>query len=108
MGEVAKPGKMLIKNGTQLAQALYYAGGPIDIRGNTKKVELVRTKQNGSVVLNKYDLKLKGINSNLINPMLQDGDIVRFAPTIFSKTSDVIKATTTPVLNIFALYKIFD
>ena len=103
-----KPGKILIKNGTQLAQAVYYAGGPIDIRANTKKVELVRTNQNGSVVLNKYNLKLGSTNSNMKNPMLQDGDIVRVAPTALSKTSDVIKATTTPVLNIFALYKIFD
>ena len=108
VGEVARPGKILIKNGTQLAQALYYAGGPVEIRGNTKKVELVRTNQNGSVVLNKYNLKLNGVNSNFKNPMLQDGDIVRVAPTMFSKTSDIIKATSTPVLNIFALYKIFE
>lgn len=108
VGEVLKPGKILIKNGTQIAQAIYYAGGPKDLRANTQKIQLLRTNKNGSISLNKYNLKLKKYNKSLKNPILEDGDIIRVAPTILSKTSDIIKETSTPVLNIFALYKIFD
>ena len=108
VGEVLKPGKMLIKNGTQLAQAIYYAGGPTNIRADTKNIELVRTNPNGSITYKKYNTKLNKISSTFKNPMLEDGDIVRVAPNKFTKTSDIIRATTTPALNIFALYKIFD
>ena len=108
VGEVLEPGKILIKNGTQLAQAVYFAGGPIDLRSNLSKVQLVRTYPNGSITLDKYNLKLKGKNPKLKNPTLQNGDIVRVSPTTLSKTSDIIRETTAPVLNIFALYKIFE
>ena len=108
VGEVTNPGKILIKNGTQLTQAVYYAGGPVDIRANIKNVELVRTNSNGSITFKKYNTKLNRVNSKSENPMLEDGDIVRVSSTALAKTSDIIKATTSPALNIFALYKFFD
>ena len=95
-------------DGTQLTQAVYYAGGPIDIRANIKNVELVRTNSNGSITFKKYNTKLNKVNSKSENPMLEDGDIVRVSSTALAKTSDIIKATTSPALNIFALYKFFD
>ncbi len=108
VGEVLKPGKILIKNGTQLAQAIYYAGGPTNIRADTNNIELVRTNPNGSITYKKYNAKLNKVSSNFKNPMLEDGDIVRIAPNKFTKTSDIIKATLSPALNIFTLYKIFE
>ncbi len=108
VGEVLRPGKIQIKNGTQLTQAVYFAGGPRDLRANLSKVQLVRTYPNGSISVDKYNLKLKGKNPKLKNPMLENGDIVRVSPNTLSKTSDIIRETTAPVLNIFALYKIFD
>ena len=41
VGEVEQPGKLLIKNGTQLSQAVYYAG-PTDLRANKKSSDLIR------------------------------------------------------------------
>ncbi len=108
VGEVLRPGKILIKNGTQLAQAVYYAGGPTNIRADTKNIELVRTNPNGSITFKKYKTNLNKVSSTLKNPMLEDGDIVRIAPNNFTKTTDIIQATTVPALNIFALFKIFD
>lgn len=108
VGEVGNPGKILIKNGTQLTQAIYYAGGPNDIRANIKNVELVRTNPNGSITFKKYNTKINNKNSKFKNPILEDGDIVRVSSNTLAKTSDVIKATTSPALNIFALYKFFE
>ena len=108
VGEVAKPGKILIKNGTQLTQAIYYAGGPTDLRSNTKNVELLRTNPNGSITFKKYNTKIKNKNPNFKNPILEDGDIIRVSPTTFAKASDIIQATATPALNIFALYRLFE
>ena len=108
VGEVSSPGKILIKNGTQLAQAVYYAGGPTNIRADTKNIELLRTNPNGSITFKKFNAKLNKVSSNFKNPMLQDGDIVRVVPNKFTKTTDIIRATTSPALNIFALFKIFE
>ena len=105
---MSSPGKILIKNGTQLAQAVYYAGGPTNIRANTKNIELLRTNPNGSITFKKFNTKLNKVSSNFKNPMLQDGDIVRVVPNKFTKTTDIIRATTSPALNIFALFKIFE
>ena len=107
VGEVVAPGKLQIERGTQLTQAVFYAGGPTDIRANTKKVQLVRSNENGSMTFNRYDINLKKRNPN-INPVLEDGDIIKVAPNAFTKSFDVIKTTTTPALNIFAIYKIFE
>ena len=108
VGEVLRPGKILIKNGTQLAQAVYYAGGPTNMRADRKNVELVRTNPNGSITFKKYNTDLNKVSSMLKNPMLEDGDIVRVVPNNFTKTTDLIQATTSPALNIFALFKIFE
>ena len=108
VGEVGSPGKILIKNGTQLTQAIYYAGGPTDIRSNIKNVELLRTNPNGSITFKKYNTKIKNKDPNFKNPILEDGDIIRVSTTTFAKASDIIQATTTPALNIFALYKLFE
>ena len=108
VGEVLTPGKILIKNGTQLAQAIYYAGGPINIRANISNIELLRTNPNGSITLKKFNTKLNKVSSNSKNPMLQDGDIVRVVPNKFTKATDIVTATTRPALNIFALFKLFE
>ena len=108
VGEVGSPGKILIKNGTQLTQAIYYAGGPTDIRSNIKNVELLRTNPNGSITFKKYNTKINNKDPNFKNPILEDGDIIRVSTTTFAKASDIIQATTTPALNIFALYKLFE
>lgn len=107
VGEVFEPGKLKVERGTQLTQAVFYAGGPTDLRANIKKVQLVRSNENGSMTFNKYDINLKKRNPN-INPILEDGDIIKVAPNAFTKSFDVIKTATTPALNIFAIYKIFE
>ena len=56
VGEVEAPGKIKVERGTQLTQAVFYAGGPTDLRANSKKVQLVRSNDNGSMTFNKYDI----------------------------------------------------
>ena len=107
VGEVVSPGKLRVERGTQLTQAVFYAGGPTDIRANKKKVQLVRSNDNGSMTFNRYDINLKKRNPS-INPVLEDGDIIKVSPNVFTKSIDVISTATTPALNIFAIYKIFE
>ncbi len=107
VGEVVQPGKLQVERGTQLTQAVFYAGGPNDLRANRKKVQLVRSNENGSMTFNRYDINLKKRNPS-VNPVLEDGDIIKVAPNAFTKSFDVISTATTPALNIFAIYKIFE
>ena len=107
VGEVVSPGKISVERGTQLSQAVFYAGGPSDLRANRKKVQLVRSNDNGSMTFNRYDINLKKRNPS-INPILENGDIIKVDSNVFSKSLDVITTTTAPALSVFAIYKIFD
>ena len=107
VGEVVSPGKLKVERGTQLTQAVFYAGGPTDLRANRKRVQLVRSNDNGSMTFNRYDINLKKRNPN-INPILENGDIIKVSPNAFTKSFDIISTATTPALNIFAIYKIFE
>ena len=89
VGEVVSPGKLSVERGTQLTQAVFYAGGPTDLRANRKKVQLVRSNDNGSMTFNRYDINLKKRNPN-INPVLENGDIIKVAPNAYTKSLDVI------------------
>jgi len=107
VGEVNNPGKIKIETGTQLNQAVFFAGGPKNIRANKNKVQLVRTNANGSMTFKKYNINLSQRKSNS-TPVLKDGDIINVTPTAISTSIDILTETTKPVLNVFTLYKLFE
>ena len=48
VGQVNRPGLLSLRANTPLVQAIYMAGGPIDWKANTGRVELLRINENGS------------------------------------------------------------
>jgi polysaccharide export outer membrane protein len=109
VGEVKAPGRIVLRAGTPLIQAVLAAGGPTTLRANRNNVELVRINRNGSSTLRRYTLDYNQGVSGPRNPPLRDGDTVIVNRSVFATTSDAISSLTTPItglVNILALVRI--
>jgi len=109
VGEVKSPGRLELRAGTPLIQAVLAAGGPNQLRANRNSVELVRINRNGTATLRRYALDLAQGVSGPRNPPLRDGDSVVVNRSVLATGSDAINAVTTPftgLVNILALVRI--
>lgn len=109
VGEVKSPGRLQLRAGTPLIQAVLAAGGPVQARANRNNVELVRINRNGSATLRRYALNYSLGVSGPRNPPLRDGDTVVVNRSLFANSSDAINAVSTPLnglVNILALLRI--
>ena len=111
VGAVNKPGLIKVLPDTTLAEAVYFAGGPIEWRANEGGVELIRINNNGSASLGKYKLNLNQGASNKKNPILNDGDIVKVNSNTISKVGSGLGVITEPisgVVTVFSLFKLLN
>lgn len=109
VGEVKNPGRISLRAGTPLIQAVLAAGGPNQLRANRNNVELVRINRNGSATLRRYALDLSQGVSGPRNPPLRDGDSVVVNRSVLATGSDALTMVTTPLsglVNILALVRI--
>ncbi len=109
VGEVKSPGRISLKAGTPLIQAVLAAGGPNPLRANRNSVDLVRINRNGTATLRRYSLDLSQGVSGSRNPPLRDGDSVVVNRSVLATGSDAISMVTTPItglVNILALIRI--
>ncbi len=105
IGEVNNPGRLSIKPGTPLNQAIFYAGGPKSWRGKTGYVKLIRINPNSS--LSSFDIKAN-LNKNFSkksNPLLKDGDTIIVRKTLLANSSDALKVLTGPMTDIIVIDK---
>ncbi|MFM8276744.1 MAG: SLBB domain-containing protein [Cyanobium sp.] len=103
------PGRISLKAGTPLIQAVLAAGGPNPLRANRNSVDLVRINRNGTATLRRYSLDLSQGVSGPRNPPLRDGDSVVVNRSVLATGSDAISMVTTPItglVNILALIRI--
>ena len=108
-GEVRAPGNILIDSNSKLLQAVFKAGGPINYRANKGRVDIIRTNSNGSISIKKYKLKLEDNVDDKLNPILQDGDIVRVSTSNLANVTDALQSVSRPIsslLNIYTFYRI--
>ena len=104
-GRVKKAGPIILPQGSNLIHALNLAGGTQVLHG---KVEFIRSTRGGEM-----DRRVFGHNSNVPtgdyrNPVLMAGDVIRVRETAVTKSVDIIKEFTTPVIGVYSIYSIFD
>ena len=76
IGEVFNPGTILVDPATSLMEGIFIAGGPKYLRAKNREVKLIRIRNNGTIVLKKFNMNLNKTKSNKNNPLLLDGDTV--------------------------------
>ena len=104
-GNIFKPGPLVIRQGASLNQAIASVGGLANLSG---KIEFIRLTRNG-----KHKKKLITFNPNAMkgskdNPVLVQGDIIFVRKSLFGKTAEIINDYTTPFVNAYGVYKLFD
>jgi polysaccharide export outer membrane protein len=106
VGEVKSPGRVSLRAGTPLIQAILTAGGPTAMRANRNDVELVRINRDGTATLRRYAIDYKQGVSGPRNPPLREGDSVIVNRSVLATGSDVLNAFSQPItglVNILAL-----
>ena len=110
IGEVVKPGRLIVKSDTPLLQSILEAGGPINSRSSKSTVDLFRVNRDGTASHNKFKLDFKsGISPN--NPLLKNGDVVRVRRNLITSASDSLETISRPlssVVTVYSLFKILD
>ena len=109
VGEVKTPGRLSIRAGTPLIQAILSAGGPSAMRANRNNVELVRINRNGTATLRRYVIDYSQGVSGPRNPPLREGDSVIVNRSVFAAGTDALNAVSQPItglVNILTLVSI--
>ncbi|MEB3349176.1 MAG: SLBB domain-containing protein, partial [Cyanobacteriota bacterium] len=107
VGEVKSPGRIGLRAGTPLVQAIMAAGGPVTFRTNKGNIELIRLFRNGTVALRRFRLDYSLAVSGDQNPPLRDGDTVVVNRSGFARTVDTLDAVSQPITSLVGLVGIF-
>jgi polysaccharide export outer membrane protein len=102
VGEVKTPGRLSIRSGTPLIQAILSAGGPTAMRANRNDVELVRINRNGTATLRRYAIDYTQGVSGPRNPPLREGDSVIVNRSVFASGTDALNAVSQPLTNLLS------
>ena len=97
VGEVIRPGALLVRPSTSLHQALLTAGSFNQLRANKDKVELLRLNPNGTVSRRTIDVDFaQGLNPNN-NPTLRNNDVILVARSGYTRVGDNINSFLQPI-----------
>lgn len=105
-GNVKKPGEIKLSNNSSLTQAIALAGGIKKLSGN---INFLRFDRDGKLEKRTFSNKLSqntDINSYR-NPRLISGDIIHVDQSLFGKSAEIIRTVSPPIVNGYAIYKIF-
>jgi polysaccharide export outer membrane protein len=97
VGEVIRPGALVVRPSTSLHQALLTAGSFNQLRANKDKVELLRLNPNGTVSRRTIDVDFsQGLNPNN-NPTLRNNDVILVARSGYARVGDNINRFLQPI-----------
>ncbi|MBE9119231.1 polysaccharide biosynthesis/export family protein [Tychonema sp. LEGE 07199] len=100
VGEVIRPGALLVKPSTSLHQALLTAGSFNQLRAKKDKVELLRLNSNGTVTRRTIDVDFaQGLNPDN-NPVLRNNDVILVARSGYTRVGDNINSFLQPVIGV--------
>ncbi|MFM9266197.1 polysaccharide biosynthesis/export family protein [Tychonema sp. BBK16] len=100
VGEVVRPGALLVKPSTSLHQALLTAGSFNQLRAKKDKVELLRLNPNGTVSRRTIEVDFaQGLNQNN-NPTLRNNDVILVARSGYARVGDNINSFLQPVTGV--------
>jgi len=103
VGEVVRPGEILIPPNTPLNQALLTAGG-FSIRSKRNSVKFIRLNSDGSVSSRNISIDLETGANEDNNPILQNNDIVLVGRSVFTQVSDTLDALAGPLARFFTIF----
>ena len=72
-GNVFSPGRIILKQGTSLIEAIAASGGKRNLTG---KIEFVRLKRNGKTEKRLISFKESALKGSYYNPILINGDMI--------------------------------
>ena len=112
IGEVIKPGTIFILPNSTLNQALLAAGGFNPTRAETKEIELIRLKANGTVIRRKVQVDFSAKVNEETNPTLLNNDVIvvgRSRRATFTDNVGGVLAPLNPINRILGIFfDIFD
>lgn len=95
-GQVQKPGRFEIPNGTDLIRLLSYAGGPLQY-ANLSKIKIMRfTKSDNKILKEDFIVNLEDMDKiNEANIILQPGDTIFIENTTWFYIKEAFSVITT-------------
>lgn len=100
VGEVIRPGALLVKPSTSLHQALLTAGSFNQLRAKKDQVELLRLNPNGTVSRRTIEVDFaQGLNQNN-NPTLRNNDVILVARSGYARVGDNINTFLQPIAGV--------
>ncbi|MEG4585998.1 polysaccharide biosynthesis/export family protein [Microcoleus sp. MOSTC5] len=100
VGEVIRPGALLVRPSTSLHQALLTAGSFNQLRAKKDKVELLRLNPNGTVSRRTIEVDFaQGLNPNN-NPTLRNNDVILVARSGYTRVADNINSFLQPIAGV--------
>jgi polysaccharide biosynthesis/export protein len=100
VGEVIRPGALLVRPSTSLHQALLTAGSFNQLRAKKDQVELLRLNPNGTVSRRTIDVDFaQGLNPNN-NPVLRNNDVILVARSGYARVGDNINSFLQPITGV--------
>ena len=103
-GNVPKVGKIVIKQGSSLREAIAASGGTQGLTGYVEFIRLSRKGKTEKRIIN-LNNSSKGSTSN---PILISGDIIYVRKNLFGKASSALNEYTNPLIKAYGIYKIFE
>ncbi|MGL6344441.1 MAG: polysaccharide biosynthesis/export family protein [Waterburya sp.] len=104
VGEVKSPGPKQVEPNTPLNQAILAAGGFDAQRANTKEVELVSLKPDGTVEKRKIEVDFASEVNDETNPILGQNDVVVVGRSGSTATFDTVGKVTSPFGALFGVF----
>jgi polysaccharide export outer membrane protein len=105
IGEVERPGGVVVPPNTPLNQAILAAGG-FNKKAKTKEVELVRLEPNGTVSKRNVAINLANGLDEQGNPALRQGDTVIVKRNGLATVGDALGIVSAPVSGAFGLLRL--
>ncbi|MEL6440943.1 MAG: polysaccharide biosynthesis/export family protein [Cyanobacteria bacterium J06621_8] len=106
VGEVVNPGPLEVRPNTPLNNAILEAGGFDSQRANTKEVELVSLKPNGTVDKRKIKVDLGAEINEETNPILGQNDVVVVGRSGSTAAADGLGNVTRPLGGLFGFFNL--
>ncbi|HIK15922.1 MAG TPA: SLBB domain-containing protein [Leptolyngbyaceae cyanobacterium M33_DOE_097] len=106
VGEVERPGAILVSPNTPLNQAILSAGG-FNLKAKKGSVTLIRLNPNGTVVKRDVEIDLAQAANENSNPPLRNNDIVVVKKNGLSTVTDAAAAILSPLGGALGILRIF-
>lgn len=108
VGEVLRPGPLVLPPNTPLNQALVATGGFNKARAEMDSVDLVRVNPNGTVTRRKVRIDFGASPNEDTNPILRNNDVIMVRRTGNAAFSDRVGNTIGPIAPFLGLFRVIN